>query len=560
MRWPAVPAVFLAMASCAEQPPGVDLAEVLGLRWRAGALTCMPTDADALAFVDALDVPVSQLEDEPARAVAQAQTLLALARGPNVRIEVALLGPTDLAVTVGVGCPSTDEPGADLWISAFERQGGTWRSRARKRFAAPLRHELIAVGQRSARVAVLSVGVGTQAAQGELLLLDRDLMVLDRVPDLLDPEANRRGPVSVLHWSRRPRHLDVPWESPLLVREEAVVDLDREPMVLRGASSSPWLDAFDAVCDGPPGAMPCQGELIADQVVEGGRELHIASVPRPLRCAVARDAPPPANVDDRTAVVTMRWAGSAWQVDAVRPGDRRCSVYGARLIPQAARAASGDLIDVPGVPRALAVTADGLIVATSEALFALHSGKAVLLTEVDEPVDVSTIAAGIAFIDDAHRLRRTNAPASRQLAEDPDAVALAGCGDALCWSAYEAGEIRRLRRGTIETLAQGLHHPMGLATTPKGLLVATDDGLLAVDLASGAAVPVGAAVAPLDVAANGDAIAWTEATGRLVVQVGGQTQVVRGGGRPSAVALDGRFVYWIDLEAGVVRRAAVTAP
>lgn len=44
-----------------------------------------------------------------------------------------------------------------------------------------------------------------------------------------------------------------------------------------------------------------------------------------------------------------------------------------------------------------------------------------------------------------------------------------------------------LRRGKVETLATGLHHPHGLTADTDHLIVATDDGLVTVSIATGAA-------------------------------------------------------------------------
>ena len=113
----------------------------------------------------------------------------------------------------------------------------------------------------------------------------------------------------------------------------------------------------------------------------------------------------------------------------------------------------------------------------------------------------------------------------------------------------------------METLATGLHHPLGLAAAADHLIVATDDGLVTVSLATGtvapladAHAPVPDAHAPLHVALAGDALAWTEATGRLVLHLAGRSHPLPSGGRPSSLTLSAHHLYWLDLEAGAIRR------
>lgn len=540
--------VILASA-CSTVTPSAKPHEI---KARLEAAGCWPSPDESDSVFDDVTALIRSRLNRPERALVALDGVSKELDTANIDLRAHRLGERGIAILIEIGCGG--EVAAVRLTSLIDGPSG-WRVGGVRRLDAPARHEVLSSSRRVPLLVVLESTMGTQAEQGMLQVFDERLRLVEEHSGVLDPVTTRHADASVARWKERYHHLTTPLDSPYMRRVEAVVDAERSP-VISVVSEMPWLDALDDACNSP-NAFACGGTVTDMDAEAGEYSIAVREADRMMRCDAAPGAPTLDLAADRSAVVTVVRASDRWQVQSVRPGDRRCAIYGERTPASLHLASNVESFDPMDRPRALASDGDTVLIATADhvAWLGRESERPIW---VDDPRDVTLIQGAPTWIDVEGKIVRASGRRTEVVADASGAASLASCDGAVCWADYKAGVIRRRDRNGVTTVADGLVRPLGLASGPGVLFVATEDGLVTVQKDTRAIERREGALSPLYVAFKDDVLAWTEADGRVLAQVEGSVpSVLQRGGRPSSIAIADGFVYWIDVEASTVRRAPV---
>ncbi len=542
--------VTLASACSTEKP----VATPHEIKAHLEAAGCWPSPEESERVFDELTALVRSRLNRPERALVALDRVSKELDSANLDLQAHRLGERGIAMLSEIGCGG--EVAAARLTSLLDGPSG-WRVGGVRRLDASARHEVLASSDRRSLLVVLESTTGTQAEQGTLQVFDDRLRLVEDHAGVIDPLTTRHAGASVVRWKERYRHLATPLDSPYMRRVEAVIDVERSP-VISMVSEMPWIDALDDSCRAR-NTFACGGTVTDVRAEAGEYSIAVRDADRMMRCDAAPGAPTLDLAADRSAVVTVVRASERWQVQSVRPGDRRCAIYGERTPASLDLAPDVESFEPMDRPRALASDGHAVVIATAEHVGWLgHPSERPIW--VDGPRDVAFIQGTPTWIDVEGKVTRASGNRTQVIVDDSGAAALASCDGAVCWTDYEAGVIRRRDRRGVTTIANGLSGPLGLASGSGVLFVATDDGLVAVQKGTGATEQREGALSPLYVAFKDDVLAWTEADGRVLVQAeGSATRLLQRGGRPSSIAIADGFVYWIDVEAATVRRAPLPA-
>ena len=469
----------------------------------------------------------------------------------TLSLSLHMVGRLGAAAIVVVSCNEELDSG-ETWIISFRRTSA-WEELAREKQQSMRPIHVIASGTRSPRFALIDIAEGMGHSIATLEIRTLSLAVHARISNRWDPNYVQKRNTAVVSWLRVPDHLQTEIDGPGAISEEAVIDLDADhPVVAR--SLSPWINAVDSQCADTPASVFCDGGIAHVDGTDMGRDVTI-DVETPVSCAVTPSPRPLRWNEDARVVVTTSDGPTGWHIVQVRPENRECSVYGFRAGKSNASALVGATAALRS--RAYVVSAQGaalLVGAGSELLEGDFARTHSVLGGIALR-DVAFLSDGSpAWIDADGNVATLRFGKVVVVAEDADAMGLVGCGSAICWSAYDSGEVRQWRDGSTTVLATGAVKPLGIAYNDGDIFVAAADGILVLRAGSRSFERFGAAVAPLDVAAHGGTIVWAEANGRVVVSYSNSRLQRYDGGRPAAIALGGGFLYWVDATDGSLHR------
>jgi len=548
-----------APAPAPRQDPPARFAEPQQLPQHDSDRSCVEPEREAEDIWRDLEKKVEILDEPDAGEAASALSRLLWdldARGDRLHAEVTEVDEARLAVFTQYRCGQQSSGGRLLLLRRTQPAG--WRIVDRMVFPPG---ELAAVVARAGGSFVLTSSMSsTQHSTSQLWLVhaldDRwQQRFFDRALVDLEVEVSASGADVVARWSRWPTPLARSVAGPK-PRYEIVLPLDARVAVGRVRSTTPWLVAADEYCrtrrcgdvamtatsyagelatvrlEGPGARRDCDGEAIGSSIVS-----------------------------DLAVVLDLERSDGAWSVIGSRPADRGCAATRTTGTNRRRFARGTEVLARTAPGSALAPDENGLVWTRDEVLVTWRPGTRPGHQELrDRAQALARDGGSTVWISsetrDVRRIRGDGAPETLTRAE-LDAVGVASVDGVVYWTCYASGKLWQLRGGARTVLTSGLAMPMGLAVVGDALLVSTATGIVRVDRRDGTVTATSLpASAPLWLAARGDTTAWTDAAGRVVVSgPRGRAHVIAYGGRPTQIALQDRYVVWLDSADGRVRRA-----